>query len=146
MRHCHAIVRIVPTIARRIAHVTSRNDAARIAIVVGIAAGWVALTLRIAAVTRVAVLSRENTAHIATTRPARVVPRRIVAASKTILATPGHSIARLGVFFRVACTIGNVGSSSICVSVVEAHDVGRGIVGTLRRKEPGTEDYSIYQK
>jgi hypothetical protein len=146
MRHCHAIVGIVPTIARRVAHVASRNRSTRKGGLLGIAIGRVAVTLRIAAVVRVPILGSKSTANVITTRSARIVPRRIVATSKTIPSPPRHAIARLRVLFRVVRTIGNVGSSCVCVSVVEAHDVGGKPVGKLGRKELRPEDQSRLQK
>jgi hypothetical protein len=96
-----------------------------------VAVGRVGMALRISAVIRVPVLGYESTAHVTVAWSARVVPRRIIAASKTIPSPPGHTMARLRVLHRVARTIGNVGSSRIRVFVVEAHDVGRRVFGIL---------------
>jgi hypothetical protein len=45
MRHCHAIVGTIPTIARRISRVPSRNDPARKAVMLRIPVGRVAVVV-----------------------------------------------------------------------------------------------------
>jgi hypothetical protein len=113
-RHSHAIVGIIAAIARRIAHVPSMNNTTGIIVV-----------LRVAIAVRLAVLMSESRTH-ETTRRTDVVLRRIVRASKTIPAAPGHAVSRSRVLFSMTDAVGDTHSSRVVFASVEAHLVGGG--------------------
>ena len=64
----------------------------------------------------------KRTAHVATSRRASIVPRRVVGASETISTTAGHAKARMVVLGVVCAAISDLGSGFVAIFVVvEAH-------------------------
>jgi hypothetical protein len=86
-------------------------------------ASWVS-----AAILGVLIWISDYTAHVAASRSAGIVARRVVGAAEAILATSGHTKARVVIFRVVALAIADLDSGLVAVLVVaETHLADRGI-------------------
>jgi hypothetical protein len=79
-------------------------------------------TSRIPATLDVLMWVSVRTAHVAASRRASVVPRRIVRATKAVLAAPGHAVAWVVLFCVVALAIADLDFGFVAVFfVAETH-------------------------